>query len=608
MSAPNLTVKGEPFESGKMVFLPLAPKSNNDKPTAQLSFKLSIINHESKPVSLSSVKATLKNTDGSVNGTATVYTAALNIAAGSSADWWNDAQKNILFSLPYPKTVEFALSCAGFSQPFTVSFSLAAHQSPVAGGSFHFPARATELRENEYWQGASAAHWSGGDQLFAYDLGMTGWDANTKQWSDLLPGKNGTKNEDYRVFGKSIYAMADGTVVDFRGDLPNNPKPGSFPDASTIVDYAGNHFYLQHGDELVVYPHLQPGSLNTAFTKKGAVVRRGDFLGLVGSSGNASAPHIHIHSIQGTAPWVGPLRPVPFTDIHVLDKAALQPDRSGPWLKVTGQGLPSTYAAIWPANTSPYWNSQLRCSGVWNPGNYGQYYRWGYALEDFKHEQKTLWDMGFRLLSQQAYDIGGGQIRYDGIWNQSSANQLVVWGWALNDLKNKMQEMHTSGFRIISLNAYDAGGGQWRYNAVWNPGNWAQYAVFGLSLNDFKAKSQEMFNNKFRLVQQQAYQVNGQWQYDAVWNPGDHGQFAVWGWSLQDFQTKMQEMHTNNYRLIHQQAYNIGGGQWRYDGIWNPGTYAQYAVLGWTGDYFHAKCTEMFEAGFRLIGQQSYHL
>ena len=61
---------------------------------------------------------------------------------------------------------------------------------------------------------------------------------------------------------------------------------------------AGNHFYIQHGNEVAGYAHMQKGTLNSKLLAAGAKVTAGDVLGLAGNSGNASEPHLHIHAIK----------------------------------------------------------------------------------------------------------------------------------------------------------------------------------------------------------------------------------------------------------------------------------------------------------------------
>ena len=97
-------------------------------------------------------------------------------------------------------------------------------------------------------------------------------------------------NEDYRIWGKPIRAVADGVVESWLGDEPTNtitadddgklqlPKPT--PDPTS-----GNHFWIKHDDVFVIYTHLQEGTLPEALMVKGAPVKAGPKLGLTGNSG-----------------------------------------------------------------------------------------------------------------------------------------------------------------------------------------------------------------------------------------------------------------------------------------------------------------------------------
>ena len=214
-------------------------------------------------------------------------------------------------------------------------------------------------------------------------MGVLGWDSSTNSWSWRLPGTTGDKNEDFRSWGKPIYAMADGTVVDFRNDIPNNPKPGT--DLSPPQPVEGNYFYIQHGDELALYAHLQKGSLNSNFLTKGVAIKKGDFIGLAGYSGNGTGPHLHIQVIQATKPWSGPPRPLPFQDIYVIDRSVLSPPNpAGPWVKTNDQGLPDVSSAIWPTSTKP----------TWYPPGWAEVARFGIADPNYQTEFdriKSLW-------------------------------------------------------------------------------------------------------------------------------------------------------------------------------------------------------------------------
>lgn len=353
MSAPNLNVTVEPVESGAVVYGSLAPKSAGSKPNGQLSLKLWILNNEASQVQVDELRISFV---GSPAVNPVVIPLNLDVPTKQTVSWIFSTANNIVLPVPAPGKIKLALSCADFDTPATVLMPLAPHKSPTAAGSYRFPARASDLRKGEYWSGRSATHAPAGDggQLFAYDMGVIGWDTTNQQWSGILPGKVGDKNEHYRIWGKPIYAMANGTVVDFANDRPNNPNPGQ--DLSPPDPVEGNHFYLQHGDELVLYAHFQKGSLNASLLSKGAQVDEGDLLGLAGNSGNSSGPHLHVHAIQANKPWAGPLRPLPHNGLFVIDRTLVHPpDPAGPWVKADDQGLPNVATAVWPALTEPSW-------------------------------------------------------------------------------------------------------------------------------------------------------------------------------------------------------------------------------------------------------------
>lgn len=103
----------------------------------------------------------------------------------------------------------------------------------------------------------------------------------------------------YQIFGKEIYAVADGTVVGTRNDLPEQ-TPGTYPADIGLDEADGNFVVLDIGNGFFVnYAHMQPGSVRP---KPGDRVKRGDVIGLVGNSGNSVAPHLHVHVMDGPSP------------------------------------------------------------------------------------------------------------------------------------------------------------------------------------------------------------------------------------------------------------------------------------------------------------------
>lgn len=103
----------------------------------------------------------------------------------------------------------------------------------------------------------------------------------------------------YAIFGEQVFAVADGTVVGARNDLPEQ-APGTYPANIPIDEADGNFVVLDIGDGFFVnYAHMQPGSVRPAV---GETVKRGDVIGLVGNTGNSVAPHLHLHVMDGPSP------------------------------------------------------------------------------------------------------------------------------------------------------------------------------------------------------------------------------------------------------------------------------------------------------------------
>lgn len=92
--------------------------------------------------------------------------------------------------------------------------------------------------------------------------------------------------------GEDVLAVADGTVVEAVGDLPERGRT-----SQRALETRGNVLVLDlGGGRFAHYGHLRPGSLKP---RPGDRVRRGDKIAEVGFSGSASDPQLHFHLSDG---------------------------------------------------------------------------------------------------------------------------------------------------------------------------------------------------------------------------------------------------------------------------------------------------------------------
>jgi hypothetical protein len=112
----------------------------------------------------------------------------------------------------------------------------------------------------------------------------------------FVTGEDPSNPAHYAIYGTQVIAAAPGTVVQVVDGLADQ-VPGALPTGITFDQVDGNSVIIDHGDgTFALYAHMQAGSVAV---EPGQRVTRGQRLGLVGNSGNSSAPHLHFHLMDG---------------------------------------------------------------------------------------------------------------------------------------------------------------------------------------------------------------------------------------------------------------------------------------------------------------------
>jgi murein DD-endopeptidase len=121
---------------------------------------------------------------------------------------------------------------------------------------------------------------------------------------------------DYFGYGADVLAVSDGVVAATRDDFTEPATlAAAAPGRISIGDATGVYVALDiGGGRFAFYEHLQPGLA----VKVGQKVRRGDRLGKLGFTGQASSPHLHFHVANATAPLAAEGMPYHFTSYRLL--------------------------------------------------------------------------------------------------------------------------------------------------------------------------------------------------------------------------------------------------------------------------------------------------
>jgi murein DD-endopeptidase len=155
------------------------------------------------------------------------------------------------------------------------------------------------------WIAIHDPHWERGHRRVAYavDGRATTPGRVAVDWVKLDAQGRKSRRADGQVadaysHGEDVLAVADGTVVSVRDDLPERRRLDETSDHS-LETGAGNTLVLDLGDgRFAFYGHLRPGSARVA---AGERVRKGQTIAEVGFTGSASDPQLHFNLADGAS-------------------------------------------------------------------------------------------------------------------------------------------------------------------------------------------------------------------------------------------------------------------------------------------------------------------
>lgn len=199
-----------------------------------------------------------------------------------------------------------------------------------------FFSRAADLGENQGWV---LEEFSEGEVTL--DLRVKRWSGSN--WTHCVSGEDCKTNEGHLNWKKPVYSPVDGRIRACWRNYEDNPKPGVKLDKVTgnngvkrTIQKGGNHVVIETNDGRVIsIAHFKKGTIDSSlcpnnaeelqniknrfgkeddedglYPKESVIpalqkpkIKKGQFIGLAGNSGNSDYPHIHIHITKKTGPF-----------------------------------------------------------------------------------------------------------------------------------------------------------------------------------------------------------------------------------------------------------------------------------------------------------------
>ncbi|MFK8028947.1 MAG: hypothetical protein AB8G18_01795 [Gammaproteobacteria bacterium] len=405
-------------------------------------------------------------------------------------------------------------------------------------------------------------------QQFAYDLGSKkkqaddGWLATRKNtdW-------NNPKNSDYHIYGKPVYAISSGVVVNCWRNAPDNPRPFSgnldvfykdmplsemtwLHDDTRLgkVHGSGNFIMVEEDNgNIVHYAHGRPGTVPKELCPNEGVllspdtwdvdsgvaagrqvrVERGDFLFETGNAGTSSGPHLHLdRTLSDKATSV---------QIRFRNGLSKQMDVTGltttedTWSSFKGQQIPGGPVLVWPPR---------REGGEWSwnrmsARKYGDYFA---HMADSNYQ--IAWIDGYQV-KKKPY--------FNSIWKPATAPWLAYNLLTGSEYQAKFTESANRGFAPVFVDSM-LSNNQARYNVVFVKGASTDFfAHHGQSNAAFNTSFQSHAGEGYSPVSASVMSVKGKLRYTTLYRKQNIG-----GWVLEP------GIRASNYQSVYNQNAAVG--------------------------------------------------
>jgi Bacterial tandem repeat domain 1 len=195
-------------------------------------------------------------------------------------------------------------------------------------------------------------------------------------------------------------------------------------------------------------------------------------------------------------------------------------------------------------------HDQLRYDAAWEPSPQPQLHMFEVTIDNLVDTYDQLWDDGWRLVILNSVVLPDDDVRYNAVWEPSTASEIQVYGWTYDDYRNEYDQLWDQGWRLKILNAFVLSGDQVRYNAVWEPSTSNEIQVYGWAYGDYRNYYDQIWSQGWRLKSLDTFVLSGdQVRYNAVWEPTGVGETQAYEYANEDFRTTDDALQQQGWSL-----------------------------------------------------------
>lgn len=502
----------------------------------------------------------------------------------------------------------------------------------AAAEDYFFPSSAHDLGRGQYWV---VDEFSEGANIL--DVKVKRWDETDRGWTRRKEGISASEyekaptNDKHLTFGVPLYAPADGEIISCWRNSPDNPVPGEkLPSVMKTILQSGNHVYIKTaGGFAFAVAHLQQGSLpatlcpfNDTFVKdakdrlandcpssaddpsgfakeafvaagKRAKVKKGQYIGNAGNSGNSGAPHIHVHLRPLSGSVMCPSIAIAFDGAWRQAYASDKPASDAGWKPMAGSAITSAvgHSAILPG---------------YRPG-LAEIARHGIPAGDYQFTFDHITSSGYFLAWIDGYEVQGKNF-YNALFRPSDGvARAARHGLDAAQYQAEHDKLKAQGLRLVHVDSYRDGNSV-RYAAIFaKDGGPRVTAYHGIDADEHQQRFDALTRSGWRPQVISVVSVGGARAYTALYEKGPVGNLRSKSFLTADqYQQEYDENKRDGLRLVYLNAYEHDG-QPRFAAIWSSaGSGTTRAKHGLDGSHYQEAWAAAMKEGFRTQAVAGY--